>query len=309
MFPEGTGSFVVLLAIAEQEKLFEKHGVEVDQIAARGATVPRLSDDAPIGLIGEPAVILQSADGTDLRIVASFSSAPLSGHLVARADIRTPEDLRGKRVGVRVVGAGVWISTIIALEQLGLSPEKDGIATVPIGSPAEILQALERGVIDAALVSAAQGRHLQARGYTGLLTEYPPDLTTFGGCLATKADYLRLHSDVVQNICAALIEAMAFGLAEVNTSAVMRAFDASLGVTDEDVALSNLRELRPIPYPSRDALVKIQGIIATHDPRAAAVHIDRLVDERPVRALDEAGFIAGVYDTYRPQRRLSTGGR
>src|SRR5205807_973388 len=96
------------------------------------------------------------AEGADLRIIASLSSAVLSGHLVARPGIKFADDLRGKRVGVRVLGAGVWISTVLALEQLGLSPGRDDITAVPIGSPIEILRALEETRVDAALVTAAQ---------------------------------------------------------------------------------------------------------------------------------------------------------
>ena len=78
-------------------------------------------------MIGEPAALLQAADGMDLRIVASFSSINLSGHLVARPGIEDADGLRGKRVGVRVVGAGLWISTMLALEQLGLDSGRDCI--------------------------------------------------------------------------------------------------------------------------------------------------------------------------------------
>jgi len=123
-YAEGTGSFLVLLAMAEQQGLFGKYGVEVRSVAVKGATVPRLTADMPLRMIGEPAALLQTAEGADLRLVASFSDIKLSGHLVARPGIKTPEDLRGKRLGARVIGAGLWISTILALEQLALDPRR-----------------------------------------------------------------------------------------------------------------------------------------------------------------------------------------
>src|SRR5262245_21481387 len=107
IFAEATGSALVLLGVDQQQGLFEKYKLEIDPAPARGATVPRVNRDVPVGLIGEPAAILQAAEGIDLRIIASLSSAVLSGHLVARPGIKCADDLRGKRVGVRVVGAGV----------------------------------------------------------------------------------------------------------------------------------------------------------------------------------------------------------
>lgn len=104
--------------MAEQQGFFEKHGVNVRSVAVKGATVPRLTVDIPLGMIGEPAALLQAAEGADLRLVASFSDIKLSGHLVARPGINVPQDLRDKRLGARVIGAGLWISTILALERL-----------------------------------------------------------------------------------------------------------------------------------------------------------------------------------------------
>jgi ABC-type taurine transport system substrate-binding protein len=93
-----------LLAIAEQQKLFGKYGLDVRSVAIKGATVPRLTADIPLGMIGEPPALLQAAEGVDLRLVASFSDIKLSGPLVARFGINTPGDLRGKRIS-RSLGA------------------------------------------------------------------------------------------------------------------------------------------------------------------------------------------------------------
>lgn len=138
-YADGTGSFLVLLALAEQEALFQKYGIDdVRSLGVKGATVPRLTADMPLGMIGEPAALLQATEGADLRLVASFSDIKLSGQLVARLGINTPDDLRGKRMGARVIGAGLWISTILALERLGLDPRRDQINILPVGNPVQI---------------------------------------------------------------------------------------------------------------------------------------------------------------------------
>ena len=74
----------------------------------------------------------------------------------------------------RVIGAGLWISAILALEQLGLDPRRDGITMVPIGSPIQILRALEEGTIDAALVSVKQSHELEDKGFSVLLKDSQP---------------------------------------------------------------------------------------------------------------------------------------
>ncbi|MEQ1714688.1 MAG: ABC transporter substrate-binding protein, partial [Hyphomicrobium sp.] len=212
-YADGTGSFLVLLAMAEQQGLFERYAVNVRSVAIKGATVPRLTADMPLGMIGEPAALLQAADGANLRLVASFSDIKLSGHLVARPGIKTPSDLRGKRLGARVIGAGLWISTVLALEQLALDPRRDEIAILPVGNPVQIFRALEHGEIDGALVSAAQSRELQAKGFNALLKDYPPDISSFGGGLVVSSDFLSSNRDVVAKVVHALLEALALSLA------------------------------------------------------------------------------------------------
>jgi ABC-type nitrate/sulfonate/bicarbonate transport system substrate-binding protein len=298
IYAEATGSFIVLLAVAERQGFFQKYGVDAHTIAARGAMVPRLTTETPIGMIGEPAALLQAAAGADLRIVASFSEINLSGHLVARPDIQKPEGLRGKRVGVRVVGAGIWISTILALEQLGLDPRRDAITTVPVGSPVQILRALEEGAIDAALVSARHSHELEAKGFSVLLKDYPTDITSFGGGMMVTKSYLLAHPDIVDNLVTALIEALAFTLAENNKEEVMQAFKTSLNITDADTAASNLAELKRHPYASPKALRTMQSIIAIHDPRVLTLKIDDLIEDRFVRKLDDSGQIDHLYAAY-----------
>ena len=50
-YADGTGSFLVLLAMAEQQGLFGKYGVDVRSVAVKGATVPRLTTNMPLGMI------------------------------------------------------------------------------------------------------------------------------------------------------------------------------------------------------------------------------------------------------------------
>jgi NitT/TauT family transport system substrate-binding protein len=298
MFAEATGSFTVLLEIAREQALFEKLGIDVRPVPARGATVPRLSEEVPLGLIGGPAALLQVADGADLRLIATFSTTNLSGNLVVRPGIKTTQDLRGKRLGVRVLGAGLWISTVLALQQLGLDPKRDDITLVPVGSPAQILRALELGEIDGALMAAAKSQELESRGFSVLLRDYPGDITAYDGVLVARPEFVATNADVVEKVTTALIDALAYALAEQNRPEVMRAFKSALNITAAVTAAQNLSELRRKPYPRLDTLKRMQQIIGTHDRRVLDVALERLIDDRFVRALDENGAISRIYGHY-----------
>jgi len=102
----------------------------------------------------------------------------------------------------------------------------------------------------------------------------------------------------MESVTTALIEALAFALAERNRPEMMRAFKSALNITDPATAAQNLRELRLKPYPRLDTLKRMQQIIGTHDPRVLDVALDSLIDDRFVRALDETGAIDRIYGHY-----------
>jgi len=98
------GLGVIPLSIANQQGLFRSHAVDVHLVPVPGTQVPKLTTENPFGYIGAPAAVMRATEGTDLKILASFENGRLSNHLVARPDIKKPEDLCGKRRGARVTG-------------------------------------------------------------------------------------------------------------------------------------------------------------------------------------------------------------
>jgi ABC-type nitrate/sulfonate/bicarbonate transport system substrate-binding protein len=294
VYPEGTGARWVFLHVAEDQGIFKKHGVPITVVPVRGATVPTLSNETPLGVIGHPAALLQAVGGNDLRIVSSFNRAMLTGHLVARAEIKAPDLLRGKRVGVRVVGAGIWIQTMLALDRLGLDPVRDGITAVAIGNPAEIVRALEDGKIDAALVSTQSSRQLRAKGFSVLLNQYPPNLGAFESGLVVWQPFLRDQRAKVESTLKALLEAVDYVQAASNKTVVLEALARMLRSSDASEIESAYRSLSTIerkPYPAIDTLKSMQQIMAIHEPKVLGIAIESLVDDRVLRELDAPGFL------------------
>jgi len=76
----GIGS--IILSVADRLGLFQKHGVDVSLVTVTGTQVPNLTTANPMGHIGAPAALMRAAGGTDLKILACFDNALLSGALV-----------------------------------------------------------------------------------------------------------------------------------------------------------------------------------------------------------------------------------
>jgi ABC-type nitrate/sulfonate/bicarbonate transport system substrate-binding protein len=289
----------IVLLIAQRHNFFKNHGVDVQLVAVRGTQIPELTDIHPVGHIGAPAAIMKAARGSELRILASLDSGRLFNQLVVSPNIKRPEDLRGKRLGARVAGAALWIHTVLALEQLGLDPSRDNISILPIGDPSQVMQALEGGRIDGAVLFGAQSRQLTAKGYSVLLDLSPLNLYGAQDALVVTTDFLREHPDSIEGIVAGLVEATAFAQSPKGKSAVLETIKTELMIVDNAAAEEGLLQLSKImvrkPYPSAERLRNMQRIMKIADPKAMQVDVTDLIDSRFVKKLDESGFIDAAY--------------
>jgi NitT/TauT family transport system substrate-binding protein len=135
-----------LLAVANDQKLWAKHGVEVStkvftngplQVTALNA------GDLDFGYIGPGAVWLPASGKAKIVSINSLGNAD---RVVAQAGITDLSQLKGKKVGVPEGTSGDMILTL-ALKKAGLS--NSDIQRVPM-DPATIVSAFSSGQIDAA---------------------------------------------------------------------------------------------------------------------------------------------------------------
>jgi NitT/TauT family transport system substrate-binding protein len=135
-----------LIAAANDQKLWDKHGLEVStkvfttgplQVTALGA------GDLDFGYIGPGAIWLPASGKTKIVAMNSLGNAD---RLVAQQGITTVEGLRGKKVGVPAGTSGDMILTL-ALEKAGMTM-KD-IQRVEMDAPT-IVSAFGSGAIDGA---------------------------------------------------------------------------------------------------------------------------------------------------------------
>lgn len=295
-----SASVAVPRAIAQEQRLFTKHGLDVQLVRDPNGTT--IGTKAEFGYLGSAGILLAIVQyGLDLKIIGAFSTGRTTSQLIARADIKKPEDLRGKRFGVITLGAGVWVTTMQALEHFGLDPVRENIAILPIGNLAEIAKALEEGRIDAAMLTPAQSRQIRSKGFEMLLDMSANDIHGPQGLLAASPIYLQQHADIAKKLVTALVEAGAFCLAPGNKETVLRRLMSEYNLNDPAAAERGYRDLRNInrkPYASADRLRNLQKIMAYYEPKVLGLHVEELIEDRFVRALDEGGVIDGLYASY-----------
>jgi len=286
--------------VAQEQGFFAKYGIDTEQVYVRAATIlvaGLASGEIQIGRSGGSATLSAVAAGHDFKIVATFSSRnPYD--LVARPNIKRPEDLRGKRFGVTSIGGTTWMGALLWLEQLGLDPQRDQIHLQAIGDQNTQAQAVETGIVDAGVLDGAYSRRLKQKGFT-ILGEYS-DMTkpVLGQAMVVPRPFLQQHIDVVENYLKAEIEALAFSFAPKNKAAMIKLLIRRLktDAAGAEEGYSDLvRGVERRPFPSLDGLRNIQRLMKIRSPKVGEVKAEDIIDGRIMRKLDESGFIERAY--------------
>ena len=162
--------------IGVEEKIFQKYGYEVSGVFMGGSPLINagiLAGEFPIGYTGGGAIIASRLAGSDL--IAIGSPVPvLTIDGWARPEIKTIQDLRGKRVGVTRFGASSYFSGLSMLESGGVKPSE--VTFIQNGGVGESYAALLNGRVDVCMIGYPFGLRAKNAGFhllfRPLQTEY-----------------------------------------------------------------------------------------------------------------------------------------
>lgn len=191
-------------------KFFEESGLTVQYVVMR-------SDLAVKGLITGDVDYMQSSSSV-LR--AGAAGAPLTTvlgvynrtffDLVARPEIKSLGDLRGKPVGISRYGASTEYAVRFALRANGIDPDKDvKLLAVGSGTDAARISALQGGVIAAAVLQVPSNLMAHKLGAKTILPLGDYMETLFAG-LGTSSKKVQSQRDEVKNTVRAIVRSLDF---------------------------------------------------------------------------------------------------
>ncbi|OPX43344.1 putative aliphatic sulfonates-binding protein precursor [Ruminiclostridium hungatei] len=134
------------------EEEFNKDGIKVEyQSFTSGPPITEafISNKLDIATYGDQPAIVAAANGAGVKAVGSFTGGYDKLALVAQidSDIKSPKDLKGKKVGI-TVGTVVQHMLYLYLDSAGLKPEDVSIVNL---QPNDLITALAAKNIDAAV--------------------------------------------------------------------------------------------------------------------------------------------------------------
>ncbi len=228
--------------VAHRSGSFEKHGIRVRPIFIRGGVQgvqALLARDVLIEMQGASAIVNAWAQGAkELRYVGAVGNK-LDYILVGHSTIKTPADLKGKRIAVSQIGSSSDFVARYALRQVGLNPEKD-VTIVAVGAAGERWAALNGGHVQGTIVQPPLTLLARKAGLPILvdLAKVDFDYTISG--VVTTTSFIRAEPETVMNFMRGLADGMDFYRDENNKEKVLE----YLGQYFRSKAIEELEETR-----------------------------------------------------------------
>ena len=283
--------------LAQEEGLFKKNGLDVELLhipSSSRAIQTMLAGEIAFSYVDVLNTLEAGLKGADVVLIGGVSNR-LIFSLMARQEIKSVAELRGKRIGITRIGSSTHTATLVALGEAGLKPGNYQI--LPLMEVPNILTALTAGQIDAGIVSPPTNSRARKSGFNELvnLARTGPEYPSVG--LATTRSYIKANEETVARFVRSYAEAV--HLFKTNKSAALRVLQRYTKVTDPDVlddTYTQFREyLESVPQVSRKGLVTLLNELAEKDPKARQAKPEDFLETRFLVALEKEGFFQKLW--------------
>jgi NitT/TauT family transport system substrate-binding protein len=291
------GGNAMPLWIAKEQGIFRKYNLEPQliYIIAGRAMQSMLAGDIQFGLLGATHVTNAVTAGGDMTMLLGMEEK-LNYFLNVRPGIKSPDDLKGKKVGIGTPSGSLALATYVGLDHLGLVPRRDRITLLNTGSTPERMSALFAGGIDAAFFNPEVEQIVVQQGYPALFDLGKANVPFQSSGLATSRKYIRAHPQIVENLGKAVVEGVAFVQNPANKKIVVESIARNLRLDRPDRlerAYTTISESFPRkPCPSLPGIASVLKLMAQHglNPKAAELKPQDIADLSLCKKLDDSGF-------------------
>jgi NitT/TauT family transport system substrate-binding protein len=288
--------------VAEDKGIFKKHGIEPEIIvigagAAIGVSALIAGDVKFLAGAGD-ATIKASLRGADAVIMASVQNKGAQ-RVVARPELKKPEDLKGKKVGVTRFGSASHLVLQMMLRRWGISPGE--IQVLQVGSSPSMLASLDAGGIDAAVLTIPSVFVAEDRGYRVLADLADMDIYYLNTMFNSTRSYLRTHRDQARRVLTAFVEGIAYYKKHKKESLEvlrkkLRSDPAGERHLEKSYDLYAAKFYEALPYPSLQGVETLLEFLGSETPAARTADPKSFIDTSILKELDSTGFVKALYE-------------
>ncbi len=281
--------------VAQEAGLFKKYNLDFNLVFISSSsivTAALLGGDTEMtvtGGIGNVAAYVKGS--TDVVFIGGVKNV-MTQTLVAGGNIKKPEDLKGKRIGVSRIGGNSHYFTVQALRRYNMEPNRD-YSFLQTGGDPEALAALLSGSLEVANLTPPTDAQAIAKGYHYVV--YGPDLKIpyTATAFVTKRSVIAKRPAMVANFMRAMAEASK--IVHTDREFFYKVLGKYLRLTDRSVLDSaynaEIKALEPRLALKLDSLQAILDELTATDARAKNVKPQEMVDTRYLDEMNKSGFM------------------
>ncbi len=288
---------------AEEKGLFRKHGVDVEVIfiGGGGARVVSslLAGDINFSVGGGEGSIRSQMRGAETVIASSTLTKGLQ-RILAKPEIKTYQDLKGRKIGITQFGSAAHLVLALMLKKWNMRP--DQVQTLQVGSSPALLASLDKGGIDAAVLTLPTFFLAEDKGYRVVGDPMTMDIYYLQNTLESTRSFLRKNRDQALKFMRGYIEGIAYFKKNKKESLDIMGRKLRIQSSQErDVRYLEMSynlmtaAYSDVPYPSLRAVQSIVDKIAEEDPKVKEREVRSFVDDTLVKELEDSGFIKSLY--------------
>lgn len=292
------GAASLVTWVAKDAGIFQKHGLDVGLVYIGGGTMAMstsISGETQITQGAGTGSILARLSGADTVIFATIlDTTPQS--LVVHPDIRGPQDLKGKKLGITRFGSLSDFGVRKYLQTVGLDPHKD-VTIVQMGGLPEILGGMQGGSIQGGALSSPSLAKAKLLGYRELMDLGALGIKYPGTCYMATESYIKNQRPVIIQFLKGIIEGAHYVKTNKEPSInVLKKYTKinEPPILEDTYQVFVQRYIRSVPVPSTEEVKTVLDQIKDKDPRARTTDYESFIRGDMIKEIEQSGFIKSL---------------
>ena len=285
--------------VAHDAGYFAKEGLLDDIVLIPSGTQlaqVTVAGEIDIGSLNGSSAIAAALQGADLKIIGN-SGNKMVFSLYVRPEIKSVEQLKGKKIGVTRFGSAPDISVRYALRKYNINPDKD-LTLIQLGFMATVAGGLQGGSIEGGVVSPPTQFAVDKAGFKELINITDMNFAFPNPALVAVGSIIRSKPDVINRFMRAYVRGMhrartdpAFTYKSMakytkieDTAVLQKAYEFYMSKVLENTPSINMVGVQNV----LDDLVKTV-------PAAKNAKPEQFVDMRFLDTLEKSGLVKELY--------------
>jgi NitT/TauT family transport system substrate-binding protein len=285
--------------VAHDAGFFAKEGLD-DQIifipSATQLAQVLVAGDVDIASLGGGPAMAASLSGADLKVIGNNVNK-LIFSLHTKPEVKSIDELRGKRIAVSRFGSAADIAARTALRKFNLDPQKD-VILMQLGTMSNMFGALKSGAVEASMVSPPTQFMSEKVGFKELVSVTDMDLAYPNPAMAVSGELIRKKPDLIDRFMRAYVRAV--HRARNDKESTIKTLAKYTTITDT-VLLNKTYDFYMTKVIERAPYVNMQGMqnalddVARTVPAAKSAKPEQFVDLRFLDRLEKSGLLKELY--------------